>query len=238
MTRQRPRLATRLMLAQAIVVGLGALTLVVTAIVVAPGLFHEHLTSAGVDSADVQMHAEEAFASSFAISVTVATAVALLAAGVVAWFLVRRVSRPVEELAVAARSVAAGDYDVSVPDAEFSSELHELAGSFTYMANRLSESDNTRIRLLANLAHELRTPLATLEGFIDGMEDGMIPTDAKSWATMRDQVERLRRLSIDLRETAAAEEHALGIILEHIDARAVVAVAVAAAMPRYTEARV
>ncbi|MDI1290341.1 MAG: HAMP domain-containing protein, partial [bacterium] len=172
MTRQQPRLATRLMVAQAIVVGLGALTLVVTAVVVAPGLFREHLMSAGVDSADVQMHAEEAFASSFAISVTVATAVALLAAGAVAWFLVRRVSRPVEDLATAARAVAAGNYDVAVPDAKFSSELHELAGSFTYMANRLAESESTRIRLLANLAHELRTPLATLEGFIDGMEDG------------------------------------------------------------------
>ena len=233
MTRQRPRLATRLMVAQAIVVGLGALTLVVTAVVVAPGLFREHLTSAGVDSADVQMHAEEAFASSFAISVTVATAVALLAAGVVAWFLVRRVSRPVEELASAARAVAAGNYHVAVPDAEFSSELHELAGSFTYMANQLAESENTRIRLLANLAHELRTPLATLEGFIDGMEDGMLPVDAASWSTMRDQVDRLRRLSGDLRETAAGQEHGLGLVLDRIDAHSVAAAAVAAARPRY-----
>lgn len=233
MTRTRPRLATRLMVAQAIVVGLGAITLVLTAVMVAPSLFHEHLTSAGVTSADVLAHAEEAFASSFVISVAVATAVSLIAAGVVSWFLVRRVSRPVEELAGAARAVAAGNYDVSVPDAEFSSELHELAGSFTHMANRLSETENVRVRLLANLAHELRTPLATLEGFIDGMEDGMLPTDAASWATMRDQVERLRRLSVDLRETAAAEEHALGLVLERIDARTVVTAAVAAAGPRY-----
>lgn len=233
MTRARPRLATRLMVAQAIVVSVGALTLVLTAIVVAPGLFHEHLMSAGVESADVQLHAEEAFASSFAISVAVATAVSLIAASLMSLLLVRRVSRPVEELAIAAQAVAAGDYDVNVPDAEFSSELHDLAGSFTHMANRLSETESIRIRLLANLAHELRTPLATLEGFIDGMEDGMLPTDSASWDTMRDQVERLRRLSNDLRETATAEEHALGLVLEQLDARTVATAAVAAASPRY-----
>jgi len=230
--RGRPRLATRLMIAQVTVVGLGTLTLVLTAILVAPGLFHGHLQTAGV-TYEAQEHAEVAFASSFAISVAVATTVALLSAGIVSWLLVRRVSRPVEELAQAARSVAAGQYDVQVPDASFSSELHELSESFTYMARRLSESENVRIRLLADLAHELRTPLATLEGYIDGMEDGVLPSDAASWTTMRDQVERLRRLSIDLRETAAAEEHALGLTLEELDARDLAAAAVAAASPRF-----
>jgi two-component system sensor histidine kinase BaeS len=232
-TRPTPRLATRLMVAQALVVGIGALALVLTAVVVAPGLFHEHLMQVGVNDSDVQLHAEEAFASSFAISVAVATAVSLAAAGLVSWFLVRRVSRPVEELAQAAQAVAAGDYDISVPDARFSSELHELSGSFTDMAHRLSETESTRVRLLADLAHELRTPLATLEGFIDGMEDGVLPADAESWSTMRDQVERLRRLSADLREAAAADEHALGIVMTDLDACAVASAAVSAAAPAY-----
>lgn len=233
MSRERPRLATRLMAAQAIVVGMGALTLIATATLVAPGLFHNHLAAAGVESPDVQMHAEEAFASSFAISVIVATAVSLVAAGLVSWFLVRRVSRPVEELAVAARTVAAGNYNVSVPDARFSSELQELSGSFTHMAHQLSETDAARIRLLANLAHELRTPLATLEGYIDGMEDRVLPVDATSWTTMRDQVDRLRRLSVDLRDAAAAEEHSLTMVFQRIDARRVSSAAAAAASPQY-----
>lgn len=215
------------------VVAIGAITLIATAVLVAPGLFHNHLGAAGVDSPEVQMHAEEAFASSFAISVAVATGVSLVAAGLVSWFLVRRVSRPVEELASAARTVAAGHYEVSVPDAEFSSELHELSASFGHMAHQLSEADAARIRLLANLAHELRTPLATLEGFIDGMEDGILPVDPLSWSTMRDQVDRLRRLSVDLRETAAAEEHTLAMVYERIDARAVSSAVVFAASPHY-----
>jgi signal transduction histidine kinase len=209
------------------------LTLVLTAILVAPGLFHEHLTHVGVESPAVQAHAEEAFATSFAISVAVASVTALIAAAVASWFMVRRVSRPVEELAVAARSVAAGRFEVDVPDAEFSSELHLLAGSFADMAQRLAETEASRSRMLADLAHELRTPLATLEAYIDGLEDDVLPKDAASWSTMRDQVARLRRLSGDLREAAAAEEHALGIVLTPLDARNVGEAAVTAAQPRF-----
>ena len=233
MTATRPRLATRLMVAQAIVVGIGAVTLVVTAMLVAPSLFHDHLTHVGVSTPDVQMHAEEAFASSFGISVAVATVVSLLAAGLVSWFLVRRVSQPVEELALAAQGVAAGNFGVDVPDAAFSRELHELSESFTFMAQRLSQSESTRTRLMADLAHELRTPLATLEAYIDGMEDDVVSQDAVNYDTMRLQIDRLRRLANDLREVAAADEHALGLVLSQIDAREMAATAVAAADPRY-----
>ena len=87
--------------------------------------------------------------------------------------------------------------------------------------------------MLADLAHELRTPLATLEAYIDGMEDQVVPTDGASYAVMRDQVARLRRLVVDLRESSAAEEHALGLILTPQDARAIVRDALAAAQPSY-----
>ena len=181
----------------------------------------------------MQLHAEEAFASAFAISVGLATVTSLLAAGAISWLMVRRVSRPVEELAESAEIVATGRYDVDVPDATFSSELHQLSGSFSKMAQRLGATEATRSRLLADLAHELRTPLATLEAYVDGMEDDVLPHDEVSWRTMRDQINRLRRLATDVREVAAAEEHALGLRLERIDARDIARAAVAAAAPRF-----
>ncbi|MHB1212439.1 MAG: sensor histidine kinase [Candidatus Nanopelagicales bacterium] len=233
MTARQPRLATRLMVAQGLVVIVGAVTLVIAAALVAPALFHDHLLNAGVTDPVVQRHAEEAFASSFAISVAVATLTSLAAAFLVSIFLVRRVSQPVEELARTAQEVAVGRYDINVPDATFSRELQQLSGSFSFMAERLAELEATRIRLIADLAHEIRTPLATLEAYIDGMEDAMLPVEASSWATMRTQVMRLRRLSGDLREVAAAEEHALGLALERIDARDISISAVAAALPRF-----
>ncbi len=232
--KRRPRLAVRLMQAQALVVGIGTLTLVVSAILVAPTLFHNHLIQAGVADVTVQLHAEEAFASAFAISVGLAAVTSLLAAGAISWLLVRRVSRPVEELAESAEIVATGRYDVDVPDATFSSELHQLSVSFSKMAQRLGATEATRSRLLADLAHELRTPLATLEAYVDGMEDDVLPHDEVSWCTMRDQINRLRRLATDVREVAAAEEHALGLRLERIDARNIARAAVAAAAPRFS----
>ena len=226
-------LASRLMAAQLLVITTGALTLVVASVLVAPALFSEHLTRTGEDSPEVQQHAEQAFASSFAISLAVAMVASLTAAGLVSWFMVRRVARPVVALADAADAVAAGDYSVTVPTGGFGSELTRLSDAFDHMANRLAATDATRTSMLADLAHELRTPLATLEAYIDGMEDQVVPADGASYAVMRDQVARLRRLVVDLRESSAAEEHALGLVLTPLDANVIVRDSVAAAQPRY-----
>lgn len=233
MSARRTHLATRLMTAQALVIAVGAITLLVTAAVVAPGLFHSHLGEIGGDSPTVAHHAEEAFASSFAVAISVATAVSLIAAGLVSWFLVRRLARPVEELAAAAESVASGTYDVTVPDAVFSSELQQLSSSFAHMATRLAETESSRTRLLADLAHEVRTPLATLEAYIDGMEDGVVAAEPVAYTTMRAQVSRLRRLATDLREAAAANEHALNLSFADLDPSEAATSATAAALPRY-----
>jgi signal transduction histidine kinase len=221
------------MAAQLLVIATGALTLVVAAVLIAPALFSEHLTRTGEDSPQVQQHAEQAFASSFAISLAVALVASLTAAGLVSWFMVRRVARPVVALADAADAVAGGDYTVTVPTGGFGSELTRLSDAFDHMANRLAATDATRTSMLADLAHELRTPLATLEAYIDGMEDHVVTTDSASYAVMRDQVARLRRLVVDLRETSAAEEHALGLVLTPQDANVIVRDSVAAAQPSY-----
>jgi len=231
---RRPKgLATRLMTAQVLVIAIGALTLVVAATLLAPRLFSDHLARIGEYSPDVRLHAEEAFVSSFALSLVFATTVSLATAGLVSWFLVGRVARPVAALADAADAVALGRYQVQVPRASFSSELLRLSDAFAHMAFRLTETDASRTALLSDLAHELRTPLATLEAYVDGMEDGVVEVVPESWGTMREQIQRLRRLAGDLREIAAAEEHALGLVLIPVDARAVAEAAVAAARPRY-----
>jgi two-component system, OmpR family, sensor histidine kinase BaeS len=234
MTRRNARsLAARLMTAQAAIIVVGSLTLALTAALVAPGLFHRHLSEAGVSSASVRRHAEQAFASSLAISLTVAALSALITAGVASWILVRRVVEPVEQLALAADAVAAGRYDVRLPLTPFSSELESLSGAFSHMASRLAETDATRSRLLSDLSHELRTPLATLSACIDAMEDGVLPADAASWETLRGQVSRLHRLATDVRFVAAAEEQSLGLRPGPTDLVALAASAVVAATPRY-----
>ena len=231
---RRSGIAARLLAAQLIVLAVAGATLVATILLVARGLFRYHLQQAGETSPIVQQHAQEAFEAAFAIAMAVAGVAALVTAGLLFWLLARRVSRPIEELAAAAESIAAGQYDVTVPDDGFGRELTTLAGSFEGMARRLASADLARTRLLADLAHEIRTPLATLEAHIDGLEDGIVTADPETYAVMRAQVDRLRRLASDIRLAAAAQEHALHLHLDPERPAAVLDAACEAAAPRYT----
>ena len=75
--------------------------------------------------------------------------------------------------------VAAGRYDITVPRSTFSRELSTLADAFQAMADQLARTDTARSQLLADLAHEIRTPLATLEAHIDGLQDGVVAPDRR-----------------------------------------------------------
>jgi two-component system sensor histidine kinase BaeS len=71
--------------------------------------------------------------------------------------------------------------------------------------------------LLADLAHELRTPLATINAYIDGLEDGVVPASAESWTTLRLQISRLNRLVEDLKAASATDEHSMSMHFVPVD---------------------
>ena len=73
-------------------------------------------------------------------------------------------------------------------------ELAQVTRSFNRMAAALEDTETTRRRLLADLAHELRTPLATLEGYIEGLDDGVVAAEPATWQTLADALGRLGRL--------------------------------------------
>lgn len=234
MTGRWQGLAARTMIAQILVIFCGAITLLVTAFLVAPGLFNDHLARTGETDPATIAHAEEAFAVAFSIALPVGALAALLAAGAVSWFLVRRLAQPIEQLATAADAIAIGQTGVAVPDGGFSTEVQQLSASFAGMAQRLADVDAGRARMLADLAHELRTPLATLEAYLEGMQDGIVPLDDESWQTALEQIERLRRLSNDVRQVAEAQEQALRLRPEPVDMTALAATVVALVEPRAT----
>jgi two-component system, OmpR family, sensor histidine kinase BaeS len=227
-------LVARLLTAQVAVIGIGALALVATAAVVGPRLFAEHLARTGEDSPMVTEHATQAFTSAFGIAIAVSLIVSLLVAGLVAVVFVRRVAAGVVDLADAADAIAAGRFDVAVPLGGFGTEMTRLSAAFALMADRLAASEAARTSMLADLSHELRTPLATLEAYVDGMEDGVVPSEPGSYAVMRDQVGRLRRLAVDVREASAAEEHSLVLHPEPVHPAALAASAVGFARPAFT----
>ena len=228
-----PGLGVRLLAAQLLVVVAGSLTVGVVALSVAPGVFTSHLDRAGETDPLVRSHAEAAFDAAFGIALGVATLVAIATAAAVSAFVVRRLSAPVGQLARAADALSAGEYGTPVPEARLGSEFNRLTAAFTGMATRLARTETVRRRLMADLAHEMRTPLGTLQAHIDGLEDGVVTPNPATWQVLRDQLDRLHRLATDLAQLSAAEEHALRLERRRTDIGAIAAAAVEAAAPRF-----
>ena len=164
----------RLLLAQTLVLVAGGITTWVVASVVGPPLFREHLHRAGVaHDSNEQFHAEQAYRHATALSIAVAITVAALTAFVVTAYLSRRLQHSIAEISAAATAVAEGNYDIRVASPQLGDEFDELATAFNRMAARLQSVESTRRQLFGDLAHEIRTPVAVLEAYLEAVEDGV-----------------------------------------------------------------
>lgn len=165
--------------------------------------------------------------------IAVAAVIALLVAFGVAWYVSRRISRPLLHLSSVARSFAAGDHAVraSAEDVSAPGELGELARAFDQTAGDVARSEQTRRRMAADIAHELRTPLAALQAGLEELRDGLVEPDAARLTALHDQSLRLGRVVSDLAELSAAETAALTLHRSAVDVGALVTSALRAAKP-------
>lgn len=204
---RRGGLATRLLTGQVLVLLAGAVTAGVVAALIGPVVFHDHLMRAGLSHGPTQLyHIETAYRDASLVSLGVGLAVALIAATGVTWLFMRRLRRPLDRVAAGARDVARGRYTTRIPEMRSGTELDELAAAFNVMAARLEDIENTRRRMLADLAHELRTPIATLVAYHDGLHDGVASLGGESRTVLAAQTGRLTRLADDIDEVVTAEE--------------------------------
>jgi signal transduction histidine kinase len=221
-------------LAQSLVLVAGTLTAWLIAANVGPSLFHDHLARANVGSTPAQIaHTEMAYQSANAISLSLALLAALVAALAVSVYQTRRIGRSVATIAAAASNVAGGHYDIRVPGPGLGPEFDALASAFNQMADRLGAVERTRRRLLADLGHEMRTPLATLEAYLEALEDGVATLDAGTAELLRSQTRRLARLSEDIGTVSRAEEGQVRLDMDTVHPDLVVAAAVNAAAEAY-----
>jgi two-component system sensor histidine kinase BaeS len=139
-----------------------------------------------------------------------AAAVALVTALVAAGYVTRRLTGPLHALTSAARRFAAGE-----PGARAATggpgELGELATAFDTMADDVVRAEQVRRNLAADVAHELRTPLAALQAGLEELRDGLREPDTERLAALHDQTLRLGRVVQDLAELSAAESAALSL---------------------------
>jgi two-component system sensor histidine kinase BaeS len=145
--------------------------------------------------------------------------------------------RPVVEIAAAAERLADGDADVRVA-VRGTRAVRRLGASFNAMAERIDRSRSDRQALLADVTHELRTPLQVIGGSIEAMIDGVHPLDDTHLAPILAEIAVMNRLLDDLRTVSLAESGALPLHREEVDARRVAADVVAGHAAAATEAAV
>ena len=208
------RLRNRLVVSHLVVAAVGAATSFLVVVWEAPAQFNRGMNGQGMRMA--QGSSRELFWSALRDGLLLGTIAAMLSALVAAWFIAIRLSRPVEDVRAATHQMSSGDYDLEIP-APRVTELAELVGDVNDMARRLRVVEGERVRLLGEVAHEMRTPLTVLTGRVEGLQDGVFTPDAELLAGMAGELRRLQRLADDLRTLSRVEERRLVLERARVD---------------------
>lgn len=145
----------------------------------------------------------------------------------------RRVLAPVRALTASARRLGQGDFSQRVKTRD-KGEVGELAQAFNSMADDLDKTERLRRNMIADAAHELRTPLSNVQGYMEALRDGVAKPDAPTIQSVYEEVVLLSRLVDDLQELALAEAGELKLVIRPEDINAIAKQAVAAAQAQAT----
>jgi signal transduction histidine kinase len=146
-------------------------------------------------------------------------------AAALTFFISQRLLSPVRALTTAARKLGKGDLSQRV-EYGGKGEMGELALTFNSMAGDLERAEKLRRDLVADTAHELRTPLSNIRGYLEAVRDGLVKPDAATIDSLHEEATLLSRLVDDLQELALAEAHELKLVRQPEDIGGVIAQAV------------
>ena len=130
----------------------------------------------------------------------------------------KRITKPLSELTDAAKSIAGGDFARRV-SIDAKNELGELGETFNQMAESIEQLENMRSSFVANVSHDLRTPMTTIIGFVQGIMDGTIPEEKHRWylSIVLDESKRLSRIVTDLLDLSKLEQGSFNIEMREFD---------------------
>jgi signal transduction histidine kinase len=224
---------TRLLAANSVVVVASVATTALAAALIGPPMFQRLMDAAVLPGSGNDHPYQRAFEKATTMSVGTALAVSAVTALALSWYLSRRVHRSATELAHAATVIADGHYEFRVSPTKLGKEFDEIATAFNTMAQRLGQVEESRRQMLADLAHEIRTPVAVLEAYLEALEDGVKPLDAAAIEVLRDQSRRLTRFSIDVTALSDAEHRTGTIDARWVSMQQLVTTVAGALDPRY-----
>jgi two-component system sensor histidine kinase BaeS len=210
----------KIFLAHLLVIAVGVVTLFAATVSIAPTLFDRlmgAMMGPGAPMMDGMMSGmaettAQAFRSAMLQALLLSAGAATLAAVAISLFVSARIVTPIQHLLAASRRIASGHYAERVPIVQ-NGELGALAAQFNAMAAKLEAAERRRVELVGDVAHELRTPLATIEGYTEGLLDGVVAPEPATWALLHDEAGRLRRLVQELQELSRVEARQLPLRL-------------------------
>ncbi len=222
MKRPLSSLGARLVASHLAAVFVGVVTVALTAGPLTERLFTSHVAGMGMSggmmggTSSMMEQLQASLLSSFRSALVFALAASAVTAVVASVFAARRIVRPVERMSLAARRLAGGDYRVRVPVPD-ETELAMLARDVNTLAETLERTEERRLRLMNEIAHELRTPLTTIEGYMEGLLDGVFQPSEEIFGATAREAARLKRLAADLSDLSRAEEGELDLRRDRLD---------------------
>jgi len=179
-------------------------------------LFTQQITGSAAPQLRLYLVADQPSPAISTGSITLAATTVFLAAALCAWLLTRRVLRPIGALTAASRRLGARDLSERVPVTGHD-ELAALGREFNRMAESLERSELRQRQLVADVAHELRTPLANLRGYLEALHDGVLPPSRQLFASLHEEALLHQRIVDDLQDLALAEAGSLAYHLERVE---------------------
>jgi len=220
------KLRTRLFLGFLVVIAVVVVVVAVLVRGVAVGAVSSHMGQGmgGMMGGGMMADVESAVARGVTDALIVAALVAVTVAAVASYLLSGVITATIGEMAGAARRIAAGEYAQRVVHPA-KDEIGEFADAFNEMASRLDQTEQVRRELLATISHELRTPLTSIQGYMEGLLDGVIPEEPATYQLVHREAARLSRLVADIEnfsrieagvERIAPAELDVGVILNGV----------------------
>ena len=144
--------------------------------------------------------------------------IATAVASVAVYFVTKNLTKPLRIMAAATKSFSSGDFTARVP-VEGEDEIAQLGVSFNHMADSLADMESVRRSFVANVSHELKTPMMTIGGFVDGILDGTVPPEKERQylMTVSDEVKRLSRMVRSMLSVARIEAGDMKLNLTNFD---------------------
>lgn len=237
-------LVSKLVFAHLIVIAVGLIVLALSTAFIAPVDFSRHMSMMGARQGMMEnsmqtlgAEIEANFRESLKNALLIAGASAMVVATILSAYVSQRIVRPIRALVGASQRIAAGHYTERLTEGQ-NDEIGDLTRSFNRMAETLAEAEKVRQQLIADVSHELKTPLASIKGYMEGLQDGVIAPTPETFELVHREADRLQRLVQDLQELSRAEASQLKLNIQPTSAIDIVKAAMDALYPQFEEENV